>query len=897
MGLSSRFGRLLAGVVALFAVPGQAVRGADSADWPTYNHDAAGWRFNSAEKTLSPANAGKLVEKWRFPAAASKETIGVVHATPTVVAGEVFFGTATFPAFYKLGPDGTLRWVYRNPARKAALPPTDGAPVTEKLRGAATEGGIFSSALVADGAVYFADTGGWMYCLDARTGAERWKVDTRASTFPDAHFNNLLMASPIMADDKVVFAGGTLEQLFAGSKLYPGSTGRGFLVALEPKTGKIVWKYDVGSKPEKLDPPVVVEGPWGKHKFDHGPATSSVWCTPSYDPDTRTLFFGTDVNTAPRQPTPDNPKLYTEDSCAIVAVDAATGKRKWSKQINPDDVWTNAMCAYDPKTGLYKDQSIGDTPKLFKLDVDGKATKVVGAGCKNGGFYVLRADNGKVVAHTPIYTGPPTQPPAKHDPRVLALPSPMGGLQTGCATDGKTIFTNGIDAVRLATQASATAAGQVPTGGRVTAVSMDLATERWRHERPKIAAMGGTPEKPMYRDVGDVVASGIAVGNGVAYFTAVGSGKLVALDTANGAVLKEIDIGPVWAGPSLSRGRVYVGGGNTLFSDSESECFFPKQYTGSVRCFGLPGKDEVDAPGSGDPRPAFAAPEDVTYRTANIMSEGTRMAAEVFAPKKPVSDKLPTIVMSHGWGGTARSLRPDAIAFARAGYLVVAFDYRGWGESDSRLVLAGGKLERKDGKLVAEVAEVREVVDPIDQTTDIMNAINWVVGEKQCDPKRLGLWGSSFSGGHVVYVAARDPRVKAFVSQVGSMDGRWVLGPTLRESTFRQGTDRARGKIGYPGPGEKYGSLTGAPVVEKFVGYAPIEDVGRCKDCAKLFIIAEKEELFDNKANAILAHERAAGVKKLVTIKGIEHYGVYNEAREQVRKEAVAWFDEYLKGK
>src|SRR5262249_41231363 len=217
--------------------------------------------------------------------------------------------------------------------------------------------------------------------------------------------------------------------------------------------------------------------------------------------------------------------------------------------INPGDMWTNAMRAYDPKTGLYKDAAIGDTPKIFTLDVGGKPTRVVGAGCKNGGFYILRADNGKIVKHTPVYTGPPTHPPAKHDPRVLALPSPIGGLQTGCATDGKTIFTNGIDAVRLATQASPLAAGQVPTGGRVTATSADLATERWRHERPKIAAMGGKPGKPMYRDVGDVVASGIAVGNGVAYFTAVGSAKLIALDASTGKVLKEIEIGPVFAGP------------------------------------------------------------------------------------------------------------------------------------------------------------------------------------------------------------------------------------------------------------------------------------------------------------------------------------------------------------
>lgn len=562
-------------------------------DWPMYNQNLAGWRFNASEKSLGRDNAGKLVEKWRFPAADSKEAIGVVHATPTVVAGEVYFGTATFAAFYKLAPDGTQRWVYRNPVRKAVLAPTDGAPVTEKLQ-AASEGGIFCSALVEDGAVYFADLSGWMYCLDARTGEERWKVDTRSKTFPDAHWNNLLFASPILADGKVIFAGGTLEQIFAGTKLYAGSTGRGFLAALEPKTGKVVWKYDVGPKPEKLDPPVEVEGDWGKVKFESGPATSSVWCTPSYDAESNTLFFGTDVNTSPRQPTKDNPKLHTEDSCAIVAIDAATGKRKWNTQINPGDVWTNSMRAYDAKTGQYKDQSIGDTPKIFTLDVDGKETKVVGAGCKNGGFYLLRADNGKIVKHTPIYTGPPTEPPAKHDPRVLALPSPIGGLQTGCATDGRTVFTNGIDAIRFATQDSAVAPGQVPTGGRVTATSIDLATERWRHERPKIPAIGGTPEKPMYRDVGDVVASGVAVGNDVVYFTAVGSGKLIALDATNGKVLKEIEIGPVFAGPSLSRGRVYVGGGNTLFTPTEFECFFPKKYTGTVRCFGLPGEDEVD---------------------------------------------------------------------------------------------------------------------------------------------------------------------------------------------------------------------------------------------------------------------------------------------------------------
>ena len=77
--------------------------------------------------------------------------------------------------------------------------------------------------------------------------------------------------------------------------------------------------------------------------------------------------------------------------------------------------------------------------------------------------------------------------------------------------------------------------------------------------------------------------------------------------------------------------------------------------------------------------------------------------------------------------------------------------------------------------------------------------------------------------------------------------------------------------------------------------YAPIEDIDRCKDFAKLFIIAQNEELFDNKDHAIKAHERATGIKKLVTVEGIKHYGVYNEARDRVQKEAIAWFDEHLK--
>ena len=78
--------------------------------------------------------------------------------------------------------------------------------------------------------------------------------------------------------------------------------------------------------------------------------------------------------------------------------------------------------------------------------------------------------------------------------------------------------------------------------------------------------------------------------------------------------------------------------------------------------------------------------------------------------------------------------------------------------------------------------------------------------------------------------------------------------------------------------------------------YAPIEDAGRAPHCAMLFILAENEELFDNKDHGLKAYERATGPKKLITIPDITHYGVYMQAKKQAQQAAIAWYDEHLKG-
>ena len=263
-----------------------------------------------------------------------------------------------------------------------------------------------------------------------------------------------------------MIAGGALEQGIRFFRpAYEGFTGRGFVMALEPQSGRIAWKYDVGPKPERLDPPITIKDAWGEHVFHFGPATSTVWSTPSYHAASRTIFFGTDTNNAPRRPTPDDPRLDTRHACAVIAIDARDGSEKWVTQINRGDVWIATMRAYDPNTGRYLDLAIGDTPKIFTIPWNGTPTLAVGFGCKNGGFYGVRAADGMILAHTPLYTGPPTEPlDPPPDKRTLALPSTIGGLQTGCATDGRRVYTNGIDAIRVGTQDGIFKSGLRPAG-------------------------------------------------------------------------------------------------------------------------------------------------------------------------------------------------------------------------------------------------------------------------------------------------------------------------------------------------------------------------------------------------------------------------------------------------
>lgn len=296
----------------------------------------------------------------------------------------------------------------------------------------------------------------------------------------------------------------------------------------------------------------------------------------------------------------------------------------------------------------------------------------------------------------------------------------------------------------------------------------------------------------------------------------------------------------------------------------------------------------------------FELPDTVTRRAVDIWSEGTRLAGDLYAPRDLAADETrPTIVMSHGWGGTKALLTNVASRLAAEGYLVLAFDYRGWGESDGKLVVQGDMPDRDaDGIVTVRAREIRNVVDPIDQTVDIQRAFDFIEGEPNVDTTRLGYWGSSYSGAHAIWVAAHEPRAGCAVGQVAAADSRslaavsWA-GQDIAEHARLQAIRRARGDIDpLPQGTDKAPNLNGWAHLDKVLSYNPVDDAGRIT-IPLLVIDAGNEELFDRHIAGELAIQRAqanGAPAEYTVIPGITHYQVYGDHFEEATQMAVDWF-------
>lgn len=130
-------------------------------------------------------------------------------------------------------------------------------------------------------------------------------------------------------------------------------------------------------------------------------------------------------------------------------------------------------------------------------------------------------------------------------------------------------------------------------------------------------------------------------------------------------------------------------------------------------------------------------------------SRGKRCAGWLYMPQG--GGRPPVVVMAHGFGAQRDfGLPAFAERFAAQGMAVFLFDYRNFGASEG---------------------EPRNLVNPGRHLQDWKSALDYVRSLPEVDGERIALWGSSYSGGHVLVTAARDPRVAAVSLQVPFVDG------------------------------------------------------------------------------------------------------------------------------
>ena len=134
-------------------------------------------------------------------------------------------------------------------------------------------------------------------------------------------------------------------------------------------------------------------------------------------------------------------------------------------------------------------------------------------------------------------------------------------------------------------------------------------------------------------------------------------------------------------------------------------------------------------------------------------SDGTKIAGDLFVPSGAVTP-LPCVIVAHGFGGIKSFFVGDiAATFARAGFVALTFDYRGFGESEG----------------------TRNRLWPLEQVEDVRAAAVYLRTRPEVDPTRIVAYGTSFGGGIAIAAVAEEPDLRAAVCAVGIADcGRWL---------------------------------------------------------------------------------------------------------------------------
>jgi len=290
-------------------------------------------------------------------------------------------------------------------------------------------------------------------------------------------------------------------------------------------------------------------------------------------------------------------------------------------------------------------------------------------------------------------------------------------------------------------------------------------------------------------------------------------------------------------------------------------------------------------------------------QAVSFYSEGVQLRGDLYLPDRlAAGERRPGIVLCHGYTGVRALYLPDnARVLAEAGYVVLTFDYKGWGDSD-------GPKSR---------------LSPYGRVIDSQAALTFLGAQPMVDPDRLGLYGTSYGGATVVWTAAVDPRVRCVVAVVGIGHGRRWMRSVRRPDEFadlleRSAADRVRramtgesefverteillpdrqsaelaaaARAGMPG------AVSQIPLefIDDTLGFHPEWVVDRIAPRALMLITTDNDRLVPPDESAEL-FRRAGEPKRLVVLRGFGHYEVYTgDAFRQVMEHALGWYRQYL---
>ena len=291
-------------------------------------------------------------------------------------------------------------------------------------------------------------------------------------------------------------------------------------------------------------------------------------------------------------------------------------------------------------------------------------------------------------------------------------------------------------------------------------------------------------------------------------------------------------------------------------------------------------------------------------RAVTFYSESVRLAGDLYLPDD-ASGEQPRggIVLCHGYTGLKDLYLPDnARMFVDAGYVAFIFDYKGWGMSEG---------------------EPRSRLNPHGRVADVQAAITYLGAQPEVDEDRIGIFGTSYGGSTVTWVAAIDPRVRCAVSVVGIGNGeRWmsrVRRPhEWRELLEQSNADRVqraltgvsalrpRNEILLPDPDSLRiatatrrnvpGAVTDLPLeyVDETLLFNPEWVVDRIAPRPVMFITTDNDLLVLPEESEEL-YRRAGEPKKLVVLHGYSHYEVYLEpAIHEVMAASLDWYRTWM---